>query len=63
MGRKILNSVVREALNEKVTFESTFEGDEGMIREDKCGKSILGQEERKTCSALKHIRGTARKLV
>lgn len=46
MGRKILNSVVREALNEKVTFESTFEGDEGMICEDKCGKSILGQEER-----------------
>lgn len=42
----LVNTVVREALNEKVTFESRSEEDEGMIHEDKWGKSILGQEER-----------------
>lgn len=32
----ILGSVVRETINEKVTFELRSGGDEGMIPEDQC---------------------------
>lgn len=42
----LVKTVVSEAFNETVTFESRSEDDEGMIHEEKWGKSILGQEEK-----------------
>ena len=45
----VVNAVGREALDGKAALESRSEEDEGMLYENKWGKSILGQEE--TCKA------------
>lgn len=45
----IVNAAGREALDGQAPLESRSEEDEGMLHENKWGKSILGQEE--TCKA------------